>query len=183
MCEGPEGRRREQHDDHGEPCGHDGVDARRGLNAAQIQSRKQAGEKDDPNHVGHRRKKVQGSLAAPHDTDERVEDVVERHAPAGHIPETGVQLFADIGVGRATLGIGARHATVAVGSEEHGNQGRENRQNHVASGFFVDHAKDRHGSGWLDEDDAIKDEVSIPKRSLEGQTAFLCCHRSLSHNH
>ncbi len=62
-------------------------------------------------------------LAANDGADERIQDVIHHDGPAGDVAERGFEFLADVGVGGAGAGIGARHFAVADGGEEHGDHG------------------------------------------------------------
>jgi hypothetical protein len=55
--------------------------------------------------------------------------------------------------------MGAGHASIANGGEQHGDHGDEDGGDDMAVRDLADDAEGRHGGGGLDEDDAVEDEV------------------------
>ena len=117
----------------------------------------------------------------------RVEHVVHHHAPAGDVAEGGVDLLADVGEGGPGAGIGARHAAVADGGEQHGHHGDQDGGDDVAAAAIAEHAEDGHRRRGLDDDDAVEDQVPETERTakltlLAGRSGHgRCMGRSLAH--
>ena len=105
---------------------------RAGLDAEDVEEGEDAGEEDGPGPVRHTGSEDVGLLADPDDADHRVEHVVHHHAPAGDVAERGIDLLADVGEGGAGARVGARHAAVADGGEQHRHHGDEDGGDDVA---------------------------------------------------
>ena len=78
-----------------------------------------------------------------------------------------MQFPANVGVGRTGTGIHARHPPVAHGREHHRNHGNQNGGDNVALAGIAEYAVRRHGRGWLDDDDAVKNQVPERERCVE----------------
>ena len=115
---------KEDRDDDAHAGGQRGIQARRGLDSLNVQDGEHAGKEDRPDPVGHAGSKHVRLLADPDDADHRIEHVVHHHAPSGDVAERGIDLLTDIGECRAGAGIGARHASVADGGEQHARPSR-----------------------------------------------------------
>ena len=124
-------------------------------------------EEHGPGRVGNPRHQVHGRLAAPDGADDGIEHVVHRQAPSGDEAQPGVDLAAHVGVGGAGAGIGARHAAVADGGEQHGDHGDQHGGDHVTMRHLADHAERRHGRGGLNQDDSVEDEIPQSQRALQ----------------
>ncbi len=107
-------------------------------------------------------------LAAPHDADHRVEHVIHDHAPPGDVAERGIDFLPDVSERRAGAGIGARHASVAEGGEQHGNHGDQQRGDDVAASAIAQHSEDGHRGDRLNYNDSVKNQIA--KRECAPQT-------------
>jgi hypothetical protein len=100
-----------------------------------------------------------GLLADPDDADHGIEQVVHDHAPAGYVSERRIDLLSDVSEGGSSAGVGARHAPVADGREEHGHHRDEDRGDDMPVSAIAEYAEHGHRRDRLNDDDAVQDQV------------------------
>lgn len=160
-----------EHDYYTQRRCHHGVDPRRCLHAVQIEQREHRSEEDRPGDIRYSVYEILRCLATPDRADQRIQDVIHRHAPAGQITEAWTELAAHVHEGRAALRICARHSSIADGGEQHGDHRAEDRRHYMPVRLVVDDAEAWHRSGRLNEDDAVEHQVPIAKTALERNLA------------
>src|SRR4029077_19508310 len=99
----------EDHNHDGHAGSQHVVDTCGSLNAAQVESCENDCESDGQRPIGHAGQNVLRELAANHCADKRVQNVIHHHGPASDVAELRMNLLTDVGVGRASAGIGASH--------------------------------------------------------------------------
>lgn len=160
------------------------------FDAAQVQKRDRHGKQADPDKAGlffrvKMQTKMSGDICAPagrkivdelihadgaeNDTDDRDDQVIEKHGPARHKTKVGIQPAPDVGVSRAGRGIQAGHASVTHGGQHHGHEGKKDGGRHMAEGFLVGGPKNSHRSDWLDQHDAVKDKIPHAKNTAQAR--------------
>jgi len=162
--------------DHKENCNHHAhsrcqrrVHPSRGLHSLDVQQRKHQRKEDRPRPVRHARRKHVRLLAAPDGADDRIEHVIHHHAPASDVTKRGIDFLADVGEGRAGTGIGARHAAIADGGEQHCHHGDQDRRNDVPVSAVAEHTKHRHRRDRLNHDHSIQNQVPKGKRAPQAR--------------
>ena len=128
---------------------------------------KKAGKDNQPRIERHSRHDIHRRLGGESRADQRVEQIIHHHAPAGDVAERGMDFLSDIGVGGSGTGIDARHAAIADGGEQHRHHGDQNRGHDVAVRGVADHAIDAHGRGRLDDDHADENEIPQGQRAAK----------------
>ena len=158
-----------QKDDNHQP--HDGgkhsIHIARTLDSEQIERRKEDDERERPGGIRNSREDVPGRGAAPDGTDDWIEEIVHEHGPSDDISRERMKFLGHIGEGRTCAGIYAGHATVANRGKKHRDHGNKNGGDYVTARLIADNAVDAHRRCWLDDDDAIDDEVPELERPLE----------------
>ena len=78
---------------------------------------------------------------------------------------------AHVRVGRTGAGIDAGHLPVTDGGEQHGHHGDQNRGDHVAARFIIDHAINSHRRDGLNDHNPDDDPSHRPRtrRSFAGE--------------
>src|SRR5208282_3692197 len=143
-------REENYNDDRHARCEHF-VYASGGFHSPQIQESEKSGIEDSQSPIRRLRNNVLREFGANDGADERVEDVVHDHRPAGEITEAGVDFLPDVGVRRACARVDARHFAVADGSEEHGNKSDEDGGDNMAAGGVINDTVDAHGGDGLNK--------------------------------
>ena len=120
---------------------------------------KSSRKENRPETIGHLGKKFCVELAAPDGADQRIQNVIHRHAPSGDVAQRGMNFPAHVGESRTGAGINTRHVAVADRGEKHGDHGDQDCGHHVAARLVVDDAVDAHRRDRLNDNDADDDEV------------------------
>ena len=107
-------------------------------------------------------------LRAPDRTDQRIEDVIHHHAPAGYVPCPWMNLLRHIGKSRARARICPGHLAVTDAGEKHRHHGNENCCNNVPFSTIAQDSEYGHRRHGLNYDDTVKNQ--IPERESPSQT-------------
>src|SRR5262245_30263465 len=116
-----------------------------------------------------------GLLTDPDGTDHRIQHVIHHHAPAGDVAECRINLLAHVCECRTRAGIGARLASVANRSKQHGHHGDENCRDHMSMTTLAEHAKHRHWRDRLNYHDAVENEVPETESAPEFRRSRSSC--------
>ena len=108
-----------ENDDQAHGNGEDGVNTSGGLNAASVEIGGEQREADHPKPVGDAGHDVPGSLTAPDDADDGIEEIVHQHGPSNDVTKFGIEFLGDVGESRPGAGICPRHAPIADRREQH----------------------------------------------------------------
>ena len=156
------------YDDGAHRRSHPRVYARRRLNAAYVQQRKNTRKENLPSPYRKARGKVMGLLRAPDRADKWIEHVVHHHAPPRNVSCGGMNFLGHIREGRTSARIGACHASVADPREQHAHHGNENGCDHVAMTAIAERAERGHWRHRLNHNHAVQNQV--PERQSAPQT-------------
>jgi hypothetical protein len=141
------------------------VRASAGPDAAQVEPGEKQREEQNPGRIGNRRPHIPHSLTAPDDADQCAEQQGQHIAPSREKAERGMDLTADISEHRPRAGIGARHASVTHGREQHRHHRDQDDGDDVSFGVLSDNSEVRHRRGRLDQNDAAEDQVPESQRA------------------
>src|SRR5205085_12323176 len=127
----------------------------------------QGGEENRPGKVRDLWSEISGGFGAPDGANQRIQNVIHGHAPAGDVSQAGMKLAADVSKSRAGARVSARHASVADGGEKHGHHGDEDGGDYVAARLGAHHTEAGHGRGGLHDDDAVEKQVPQAEGAVE----------------
>src|SRR5882672_1583193 len=121
-------------------------------------------------------------LRAPDRTDQRIEDVIHHHAPAGYVPCPWMNLLRHIGKGRARARICPGHLAVTDAGEKHCHHGNEDRCNNVPFSTIAQNSEYGHRRYGLNYDDTVKNQIpecKSPPQTWPGIRCRLVVQKSL----
>ena len=151
-----------RHDDH-----HHGTGPGRYSNAGDIDEGQAYGEQNRPCEVRNLWRQTRGCERRVDDAEQRNQEVIQHHGPAGEEADVRVERALRVCIGRASRRKRARHLAIAGRSEKHGHHRHQVTDHRMAVRCLLNDPVNRVRRGGRENHEAVENKVATRQDPLQ----------------